>query len=104
MVVDVIMKSSPQVYSQKSNLTLRLKENETHHKYLKQQLDKEQQKYSTLLKQYEELRSSIEADDIQKEIRNLEGSVDDVKATFDKIQLMKTQWSEMVSEYMKLRG
>ena len=91
------MKTSSQVHSQKSHLALKLKENETHRKYLEQQLDKEQQKYSTLLKQYEQLRSSIEADDIQKEIRNLEGSVDDVKATFDKIKLMRT---EVVCKYI----
>ena len=78
-------------------MALKLKENEKHRKYLEQQLDKEQQKYSTLLKQYKELRSSIEADGIQKEIRNLEGSVDDVKATFDKIKLMRT---EVVCKYI----
>ena len=94
------MKTSSQVHSQKSHLALRLKENETHQKYLEQQLDKEQQKYSTVLKQYEELRSSIEADDIQKEIRNLKGSVDDMKMTFDKIKLMKNKWTEAVCKHI----
>ena len=78
-------------------MALKLNENEAHHKYLRQLLDKEQQKYSTLLKQYEELRSSIEADDIQKEIRDLERSVDEVKAAFDKIKLMRI---EVVCKYI----
>ena len=88
--------TSPQVRSQKGHLVVKLKENETYKKFVEQQLDKEQQKYSTLLKQYEELKSSFGADDIQKEIHKLEGSVDDVRATIDKIELVKMQWTEMV--------
>ncbi|XP_065893092.1 uncharacterized protein [Dysidea avara] len=83
------------VRSQKGHLVVKLKENETYKKFVEQQLDKEQQKYSTLLKQYEELKSSFGADDIQKEIHKLEGSVDDVRATIDKIELVKMQWTEM---------
>ena len=90
------MMMSSQVHAQRSQLVVKLKENETYKKFVEQQLDKEQQKYSTLLKQYLELKSSFGADDIQKEIRNLEGSLDEVKTSFDKIKLMKTQWTEMV--------
>ena len=96
------MMTSPQVRSQKDYLVVKLKETETYKKFVEQQLDKEQQKYSTLLKQYEELKSSFGADNVQKEIRNLEGSLDEVKTSFDKIKLMKTQWTEMVCKYILL--
>ena len=96
------MMMSSQVHAQKSQLVVKLKKNETYKKFLEQQLDKEQQKNSTLLKQYEELKSSFGADDVQKEIHNLEGSLDEVKISFDKIKLMKTQWTEMVCKYILL--
>ena len=92
----IVVTLSLQVRSQKDHLVLKLKETETYNKFLKQQLDKEQQKYSTLLKQYEEVKSSFGADDIQKEIHNLEGSVDEIQAIIDKIELLKMQFTEMV--------
>ena len=88
--------TSSQVHKQKDYLVVKLKETETYKKFLEQQLDKEQQKYSTVLKQYEEVKSSFGVDDIQKEIHKLEGSVDEVRATIDKIELVKKQWTEMV--------
>ena len=99
--------TSPQVRSQKDHLVVKLKENETYKKFVEQQLDKEQQKYSTILKQYEELKSSFGADDIQKEIHKLEGSVDEVRATIDKIELVKTemvckQYSVITTSYIRM--
>ena len=71
-----------------------MKETETHKNYFEQQLDKKQQ-----LKQYEELQSSLSSGDIWKEIKNLEGSVDQVRATIDKMELVKLQCVEMVCVY-----
>jgi len=88
--------TSLQVHSQKDHLVVKLKEAETYKKFLEQQLDKEQQRYSTVLKQYEEVKSSFGVDDIRKEIHKLEGSVDEVRATIDKIELVKIQCTEMV--------
>ena len=88
---------SPQVRSQNNTLRTELKDAQTYTKIVEQQLDKERQKYSTLLNKYEEVKPLFDdANDIQKEIRNIEGSVDEVIATIDKVKRVKMQWTEMV--------
>ena len=84
-----------QVRLQKDHLMVELKETKMHKNYFEQQLDKKQQQ----LKQYEELQSSLGSGDIWKEIKNLEGSVDEVRATIDKMELVKLQCVEMVCVY-----
>jgi len=91
-----VIVTSLQVHSQKDHLVVKLKETERYKKFLEQQLDKEQLKYSTVLEQYEEAKSSFGIDDILKEIHKLEGSVDEFRATIDKIELVKMQCTEMV--------
>ena len=89
---DHVIVISLQVRMQKDHLMVKLKETETHKKYFEQQLDKKQQQ----LKQYEELQSSLGSGDIWKEFKNLEESVDEVRATIDKMELVKLQCVEMV--------
>ena len=74
---------------QNDQLMVKLKETERHKNYFQQELNKK-------LKQYEELESSLGSGDIWKEIKNLEGSVDEIRGTMDKIELVKLQWIEMV--------
>jgi len=71
---------------------VKLKETEVHRKYFEKEFYKKQQQ----LEQYGELQSLLSSGDIWKEITNLEGSVDVIRATADKIELVKMQWPEMV--------
>ena len=96
---DHVIMISLQVRLQKDHLMVKLKEIEAHKNYLEQQFDKNQQQ----LKQYEELQSSLGSGDIWKdilkEIKNLEESVDEVRATIDKMELVKLHCVEMVCVY-----
>jgi len=93
---DHVIIISLQVRLKTDHLMVKLKETETQKNYFEQHLDKKQQQ----LKQYEELQLSLGSGaDIWKEIKNLEGSVDEVRATIDKMELVKLQCVEMVCVY-----
>ena len=93
---DNVIMISLQVRLKTDHLMVKLKETETQKNYFEQHLDKKQWQ----LKQYEELQLSLGSGaDIWKEIKNLEGSVDEVRATIDKMELVKLQCVEMVCVY-----
>jgi len=75
-----------------------LKGKETHQKYLEQQLDKEVERYSCLVKQYEELKSSLNIDEIQVEIRDIQRSINKLKFDYDLIESIKQERSTEVNE------
>jgi len=78
---------------------VKLKEMETYQNYLKQQLDKEVEKYSRLLKQYEELQSSLlNLDKIKIEIKGIQRSVEKLKFDYDLVELIKQEKSAEVNK------
>ena len=68
---------------------------------LQEKIVKEKQKYSDLLRMYEELQSSLPLDsEVQTELTKLEVTMENVTVSLEKVEVIKKYWGDKV--YMQL--
>ena len=69
---------------------------------LQEKLVKEKQKYSDLLRKYEELQSSLSlGSEVQTELTKLQLTMDNVNISLEKVEVIKKYWSDRVYNYFR---
>jgi len=64
--------------------------------FIEQQLNNERQKMTVLKQQIEEVKSSFNTTNIQKDVHAIQNKTGNIKAVLDKSELMKLQSATMV--------